>query len=78
MRYYLSPSLQDVTAHLTGTTPPQLDAADVGQRTRSFLKLAGDLDEFSVLIGALQASQEPLPGFAEPQDAHRSDDMDTE
>jgi hypothetical protein len=69
-RYYLSPSLQNVTAHMRGVEPPKLSAKDITQRAQGFRTLATDLSEFAVAIGA--TPQEPLPEFLAQLERNRS------
>jgi hypothetical protein len=54
--FFLSPSLQNVTALLRGDEPPRISFNDIKQRTGAFRKLARDLSAFAgqVPIGTLQ------------------------
>jgi hypothetical protein len=76
MRYYLSPSLQDVTVHLSGKDPPRLNVVDIRQRAQSFRQLAKELQDFAVLIGVPQ--KELPPEFRELLSERHPDSTDKE
>jgi hypothetical protein len=75
-RYYLSPSLQNVTIHLSGKDPPRLSAADIRRRAESFRELAKAVSDFAILIGARNSPQARLPGFDEPPASAPDQDKD--